>query len=84
MPLNSFSKQDHVQITSLGIEFATAVLTGGAIGFWLDKTWGTLPWLLLAGTLAGFSLGLYLICRAAQAIGQKTSCSKVKKENGRS
>jgi len=83
MPIGPFSKQDHVQITSLGIEFATAVLAGGAIGFWLDKKWGIFPWMLLLGTLVGFSLGFYVVCRATQT-GKKKQSSKVKKENGRS
>jgi len=68
----------------LGIEFATAVMAGGALGFWLDKKWGTLPWLLLVGIMIGFSLGFYIVCRKTERAGKKKQSSKVRKENGRS
>ena len=80
MSFGPFSKQDHVQIFSLGMEFATSVLAGGALGFWLDKKWGTLPWLFMAGIMAGFSLGFYSVCRKTE-VRKKQGQTK---ENGRS
>lgn len=84
MRLGPFSNQDHVQISSLGIEFAVAVLSGTALGFWIDRTWGTFPWMCLLGAAVGFSLGFYTLCRATQLAGKHKQSSKEKKENGRS
>ena len=61
--LGPFSKQEHVIITTLGLEFATAEIMGVAIGFWLDKKWHSSPWMLLTGAAFGFALGLYIIWR---------------------
>lgn len=63
--MGPFSKQDHVQITTLGIEFATAEIVGAWLGWWLDGKWNTSPWMLLVGVGAGFALGMYIIIRAA-------------------
>lgn len=68
MALKDFSKQEHVIITTLGLEFATAEILGGGVGFLLDKKWGTSPWLLLAGVCVGFALGMYMVWRGAQAM----------------
>ena len=84
MALGPFSKQDHLQISSLGMEFAVAEILGAGIGFWLDRKWGTTPWFLLIGVASGFALGFYIICRAAKEMGQKPPKSKVTKNNGRS
>ena len=66
MTLGPFSKQEHVAITTLGLEFAAAEILGAAIGLWLDKKWNMSPWFLVMGVLAGFALGIYIIWRAAQ------------------
>ena len=66
MPLGPFSAKDHRAITSLGMEFALSEIAGAAAGYWLDKTWGTLPWCLLGGVLLGFCVGLYRIVTAAK------------------
>ena len=68
MPLGSFSKKEHVAITTLGLEFALAELAGGAVGLWLDKKWETSPWLFLLGVGLGFVLGMYMIIRGAQSL----------------
>ena len=64
--LGPFSKQEQFAITTLGMEFAVAELLGGAVGLYLDKRWGTAPWLFLLGVAAGFALGMYMIIRSAQ------------------
>lgn len=48
---------------SAGSELVVSVLAGLFAGRWLDGRLGTQPWLALAGTLAGISLGLYLLIR---------------------
>lgn len=85
MGVGPFSKQDHIEITTLGTEFAVAEILGTGIGFWLDKKWGTTPWLLIAGAVAGFGLGLYIILRTAKQLQQqKKSLKRAEEKNGRS
>ena len=66
MSLKDFSAQDHVAITTLGLEFATAEILGVGFGFWLDKKYNSSPWFLVAGAVFGFMLGMYIVCRRAK------------------
>ncbi len=66
MSLKDFSAQDHVAITTLGLEFATAEILGVGFGFWLDKKYNSSPWLLVTGAVAGFMLGMYIVWRRAK------------------
>ncbi len=84
MGFGGFSKQDHLQISSLGMEFAVAELLGIGLGFWLDSKCGTTPWMLLVGAVVGFALGFYIIFRAAKEMERQAQAGKVKKDNGRS
>ena len=80
-----FSAKDHLEITSLGTEFALLEILGAAVGYGLDKKFGTLPWCLLGGVIAGFALGLARIVQVARAATQ--DAAKLKKstnEHGRS
>ena len=78
MALGPFSAKDHLEITSLGTEFALAEIVGAAIGYWLDTKFGTLPWCLVGGVILGFALGLARIVQAARQAGKK------EKQDGRS
>jgi ATP synthase protein I len=43
----------------IGTSFAASVLLGLGLGYWLDRRWGTTPWLLLLGSLLGIGAGFY-------------------------
>ena len=77
-----FTKQDHLAITTLGMEFAVSEILCTGAGYWLDKKWGTFPWCMVAGAAAGFALGLYQIVRTARTMTQKPNFKKVEKEDG--
>lgn len=51
--------------SSVGSSLAFSVIIGGAIGYWLDKQFGTKPWLflffLVCGIIAGFKNMVYFI-----------------------
>ncbi len=52
--------------SSVGTSLAFSVLIGGAgMGWWLDKTFGTKPWLFLifmiCGIIAGFKNMIYFV-----------------------
>ncbi len=85
MAVGPFSKQDHVEITTLGLEFATAEGLGVWAGYWLDGRLDTSPWLLVAGAVAGFALGFYIILRAAKNMSRAgANFKKADKKDGRS
>ncbi len=82
--LGPFTKQDHWEITTLGMEFAVSEALCTGVGYWLDKRWETFPWCLLAGAAAGFALGLYQIIRAAgKMTKQNINLKKAEQKDGR-
>ena len=52
-----------VAMSGLGFEFVGVILLPGALGWWIDRTAGTAPWIMLAGGLLGFVVGLRLLMR---------------------
>lgn len=44
---------------TIGTTFAASVLLGVGLGYWLDRKWGTSPWLLLVGSGIGLFAGFY-------------------------
>ena len=60
---------DWVRWTGVGFEFAAAVLLFFWLGSRLDATWGTDPWMQVAGAFLGIVVGTYLLIR--QAVGSK-------------
>lgn len=75
------SPKDQWTITSLGTEFALTEILGAAVGYWLDKKWGTLPWGIVGGVLVGFAWGLARVVQSAKIATKNTE--QVKKD-GRS
>lgn len=53
-----------VGMSGLGFEFVGAILVPGALGWWLDRQFGTGPWVMLALGLLGFVVGLRLLMRS--------------------
>jgi len=47
----------------IGLELAGGVLLGFFGGYWLDRRLDTLPWLTLAGAVAGLAAGFFLVAR---------------------
>lgn len=84
MALGPFSKQDHLQITTLGLEFAVSEILCVWAGYWLDKRLGSFPWGVVAGAAAGFGLGFYQILRAAKQMARENAnLQKAEKKDGR-
>ena len=52
-------------------QLAGSVLLGTLFGWWLDKKFGTSPWLLLGCSLSGTGLGFYAFFKAVIALGKK-------------
>lgn len=51
----------------LGLQFALTMAVLGALGWWLDGKFGTLPWLLVTGVLVGALGGFVRIVKAVPA-----------------
>jgi ATP synthase protein I len=63
-------------LTGLGLQFGLTVLLGALLGYYLDRRWGSSPWLTLAGTLAGTAAAFYQVVRAlAQYTGKSNGAS---------
>lgn len=48
---------------AVGFQLAATVVGGLLLGQWLDRKWGTLPWLTLAGMVVGMVGGFYNLIR---------------------
>jgi ATP synthase protein I len=69
-PLDSSSGRDKappgnawIGLSSVGFEFVFSVLVPGALGWWLDRKFGTGPWLMLVGGIFGFGAGFYRLMK---------------------
>lgn len=41
-----------------------AIFLFAALGYWVDRWWGTSPWFLLAGLVLGIVIGFYELIKA--------------------
>ncbi len=61
----SFSKS-MASIVGLGWVFAASVILGSLLGSYLDRRWGTGPWLLVSGAMLGTAAGVLHAWRVAK------------------
>lgn len=55
-----------IDLGYLGFAMGGMVATGALLGYWLDRRWGTTPWLTLTGTLVGMAAGIFYVVVQAQ------------------
>ncbi len=65
------TKQDHLVIAGLGIQFAVIMCMGTFGGYYLDKKIGSLPFLTLGGSALAFALAIYIVIRSAKTYVNK-------------
>ena len=54
---------------ALGLsQFGFMVAGGLLLGFWIDRQWGTTPWLGFLGLFSGFGAGLMLLMRLVRKV----------------
>ncbi|MDP6350904.1 MAG: AtpZ/AtpI family protein [Alphaproteobacteria bacterium] len=69
----------------LTTEMVAALIVGGGIGWMLDKSLGTRPWLLLVFLVIGMAAGMLNIYRTAQRITRAAGAAdKAEDDNSRS
>jgi ATP synthase protein I len=56
---------------SVGLEMAFAIAIGAALGWWLDKYFGTEPWLLMTCVLLGVAASFNSLFRMARAVARE-------------
>ena len=54
-----FENTERTMAVSYGV--IAAILVFGGLGYVLDRTLGTMPWLTLSGLVAGFVVGFYAL-----------------------
>jgi ATP synthase protein I len=52
-------------------QLAGSVGLGTLLGWWLDKKFGTGPWLLVGGSLLGIGVGFYSFLKVVLTLGKK-------------
>jgi ATP synthase protein I len=52
-------------LSTVGFSFVLAIVMGAALGWWLDKTLGTRPWLFFLFFVFGFVAGILNVYRTA-------------------
>lgn len=57
---------DPWRFAGIGIQLGVTFIAGAGLGYWLDTVLLTSPWLLLGGTLLGFSAGMYNLLKAVR------------------
>ena len=72
----------YLRFSSLGIELGLSVMIGLIGGQWLDKKFGTEPWLLLAGLLIGLAAGFRSMFRALKELNKPQQESANEKPGG--
>lgn len=58
----------YLRLSTIGIEMGLSVMIGLVGGQWLDKYFGTAPYLLLVGLLFGMTAGILSIVRAVKSV----------------
>ena len=64
-------KVNYTKWFGFGIEFGGVIAVFCYIGYRLDQSWNTKPWLMLAGFFVGFTGMLYLVLKEVWNIWRK-------------
>jgi ATP synthase protein I len=56
------------QLSTIGLAFVFALIMGFGGGYWLDRQFGTAPWLSLLGFVVGLAAGVLNVVRTMKAV----------------
>ncbi len=74
------------QFAGVGLQFALTIVVFAFAGIWLDKRFGTSPWLVILGVFIGAAAGFFSIYRqlmAAQRRAEESRTAEQGKKEGR-
>lgn len=71
-----------MQLASIGIELAAAVLGFSLLGWWVDRHFGTHPWGALGGALLGLVGGMYNLVRESLWAARQADRGKPRPREG--
>lgn len=57
------------RISNIGFQMSVPPL----LGWWADRSWGTEPWLLIAGALLGFASGMWSVLKLSDSFSRGRS-----------
>lgn len=66
----------------LGFQFAASILVFLFLGRWLDRRFGTEPWLLLSGVFVGAAAAFYSIYRQLMADLEREEAERAARRGG--
>jgi F0F1-type ATP synthase assembly protein I len=61
----------YFQYLSLGVEIAAGLSIPILAGYWIDRSWDTLPWFTFLGILTGVAIMLIIMIRTARDVSAK-------------
>jgi ATP synthase protein I len=71
MPPDYSAGRGIAEAADISSRFFASVVSGGLLGWLLDRWLGTWPWLVSVGTIAGFVLGFYWMLRYAREMERR-------------
>ena len=60
-------------VGGLGFVLGLSVLLGAFVGWYIDRRWGTGPWITLVGTLLGTAVGFYEVVTVLKQLEETRS-----------
>jgi len=69
--VNKSGENHYLQYLSLGVEIAAGLSIPILAGYWIDRSWDTLPWFTFLGILIGVAIMLIIMIRTARDVSAK-------------
>lgn len=66
----------------VGLQLAACIIGGLYLGQYLDRRFGTAPWLLFAGVFGGFTAGFYSMYRKLMAAQARDDAARAARRDG--
>ncbi len=63
--------RQYLQYLSLGVEIAAGLSLPILAGYWIDRSWDTMPWFTFLGILIGVATMLIIMIRVARDVSGK-------------
>lgn len=75
------NRPDWIRHSGVGVEFAAAVAGFTAVGYWIDRRYGSAPWGLIIGAALGLIGGSYNLVRASLKAFKELDNEELDKEH---